>query len=326
VKSRRKRRIRGSIRRRVVSPWLLIGLAIVVSIVMASSPVAASADDVLLIVNAEDKAGLPGDYRSTSATSKLDGDHRLAAGVEKLRASGSGQFSEKGLTAVSSRTGGAPLVVLDLRQESHGFVGGTAVSWFGPRNAANQGKTAEQISEDEAGLLAGLANQPTITVGKITEKSSGGVIEGSKPVSLPAQTVQSEEQLVHAQGAGYVRVNAADYVPFTDEQVDQLVAFWQNRSPDSWVHVHCNAGGGRTTTALVLFDMLENATTVRFKDVVDRQDELGGNDVLAVRSKPKWRHDAQVARAQLVRRFYQYAREHPRGEGETWSSWAARNP
>jgi hypothetical protein len=76
----------------------------------------------------------------------------------------------------------------------------------------------------------------------------------------------------------------------------------------------------------VLFDMLENATTVRFKDVVDRQDELGGNDVLAVRSKPKWRHDAQVARAQLVRRFYQYAREHPRGEGETWSSWAARNP
>jgi hypothetical protein len=296
-----------------------------VIVVALASPVPAAPDDTLLIINAEAKGGLPRDYRSTSEASKHDGI-RTAAGLEKLRASASGQFSVKGLAAVSKRTGGAPLIVLDLRQESHGFVDGTAVSWFAPRNAGNQGKTPEQINQDEAALLAGLEGQPTVTVQKITAKSSDARIEGTEPVSLPARNVQSEEQLVVAEGAGYTRVPNADYIPFDNQQVDQLVAFWQSRSPDTWVHVHCNAGGGRSTTALVLFDMLENATTVKLQDVVDRQDELGGNDLLAVRPKPKWRHDAQVQRAQLVRRFYQYAREHPRGEGETWSSWAARNP
>lgn len=294
-------------------------------VVSFASPVAAATDDTVLIINAESKAGLPRGYRSTSEASKHDGI-RTAAGLEKLRASASGQFSVKGFAAVARRTGGAPLIVVDLRQESHGFVDGTAVSWFGPRNGDNQGKTPEQISQDEDALLAGLAGQTTITVQKITDKGSDTRIERSEPVSLPARNVRNEEQLVLAEGAGYLRAPNADYVPFATEEVDQLVAFWQNRSPDTWVHVHCNAGGGRSTTALVLFDMLENATAVKFEDIVDRQDELGGNDLLSIRSKPKWRHDAQVQRAEFIRRFYQYAREHPRGEGETWSSWAARNP
>jgi hypothetical protein len=61
-------------------------------------------------------------------------------------------------------------------------------------------------------------------------------------------------------------------------------------------------------------------------DIVDRQRALGGDDVLEVRTKPKWRHDADADRAHFTRRFYRYAQEHPHGDGETWSSWAARNP
>jgi len=294
-------------------------------VVALAAPAAAGPDDTLLIVNAERNVGLPRAYRATSEASK-HGGIRTVAGLEKLRASASGQFSVKGFAAVAARTGGAPLIVIDLRQESHGFVDGTAVSWFGPRNGANQGKTPEQIVQAEGALLAGLAGQPTVTVQKVTDKGADTRIEGSESVSLPARNIQSEEQLVLAERAGYLRAPNADYVPFANEEVDQLVTFWENRSPDTWVHVHCNAGGGRSTTALVLFDMLENATTVKFDDIVDRQDELGGNDLLSVRSEPKWRHDAQAQRAEFIRRFYQYAREHPRGQGEAWSSWAARNP
>ena len=72
--------------------------------------------------------------------------------------------------------------------------------------------------------------------------------------------------------------------------------------------------------------MLENAGTVSLKNIVDRQHDLGGTAMLSVSSKTSWRKDAAIARAKLVRRFYMYAKEHPRGEGETWSSWAARNP
>jgi hypothetical protein len=103
--------------------WLFAALFVVV----VASPAAAASGEVTLIINAPDKAGAPPNYRSTSDVSKL-GEDVVVDGLEKLRASGSAQFSAKGLAAVSQRTGGRPLTVLDLRQESHGFVGGAAVS------------------------------------------------------------------------------------------------------------------------------------------------------------------------------------------------------
>jgi hypothetical protein len=308
-------------RRAAVAIAFVVGFAIALA-----TPAFAGSDQGTLIINAPDKSGLPRNFRSTSDVSKLDGNKKLAAGLEKLQASASGQFSAKGFNAVVQRAGGRPVVVLDLRQESHGFVSGTAVSWFGVRNAANSGKSGDQISRDESDLLAGLTGQTTITVKEVTSKSTDRAIEESKDVQLPVDGVRSEEDLVRATGAAYARVYAGDYMPFTTEEVDQLVTFWQNRPADSWLHLHCAAGDGRTTQALALFDMLENAGTVSLKNIVDRQHQLGGTDLLAVNSKTSWRRDAAIARATLVRRFYQYAKEHPRGEGETWSSWAARNP
>jgi Inositol hexakisphosphate len=300
---------------------LITGLVIAIA-----SPAFAAPDEATLIINAHDKSGLPRNYRATSDVSKLDGNKALAVGLEKLRASASGQFSAKGLTAVLRRAGGRPVVVLDLRQESHGFVGGAAVSWFGIRNAANSGKSGDQISRDESDLLAGLTGHTTITVKEVTSKSTDRAIEHSKDVQLPVDGVRSEEDLVRSTGAGYTRVYAADYMPFTNDEVDQLVTFWQSRPAGSWLHLHCAAGDGRTTQALALFDMLENAGAVSLKNIVDRQHELGGTPLLSVDSKTSWRKEAAIARAALVRRFYDYAREHPRGEGETWSSWSARNP
>jgi len=139
-------------------------------------------------------------------------------------------------------------------------------------------------------------------------------------------TVQNEDEVVRAAGGEYVRVYAADYEPFTDAQVDKLVGFRQTRPVGSWVHVHCAAGQGRTTQVLVLFDMVENAGTTGLQDIVDRQKDAGGINVLSTKSTPAWRHAGEVARARLMRRFYDYAKEHARGEGETWSSWSARNP
>ena len=290
--------------RLVARSLLAIGL-----VIAAASPALAGTDQGTLILNAPDKAGTPRNYRA----------------IKNLDASGSGQFSAKELDVVRERAGDRLLTVLDLRQESHGFVGGTAVSWFGARDAANNGKAPDQIGNDESALLAGLASQTEITVQKVTGKSEDRAIGDSKPVRLPVPSVQNEQAVVGTSGGGYPRVYAADYQAFTDEQVDQLVAFWQSRPPGGWVHVHCAAGQGRTTQALVLFDALENASTTSLQDIVDRQKDAGGINVLSTKSTPAWRRDGEVARVRLVRRFYEYAKQHPRGEGETWSSWAARN-
>jgi len=157
----------------------VIGLAIGVA-----SPAFAGTDQPTLILNAPDKAGAPRNYRS----------------IKKLDASGSGQFSAKELDAVRERTGGRPLIVLDLRQESHGFVDGTAVSWFGARDAANSGKSSDQIGVDESALLAGVAGRQTVTAQKVTGKTTDRAIGETKPVDLPVHTVQNEDEVVSAAG------------------------------------------------------------------------------------------------------------------------------
>ena len=283
-------------------------------------------DQATLIINVHDKSGLPRNYRATSDVSKLDGNKALSTGLDKLQASASGQFSAKGLAALLQRVpGGRPVVVLDLRQESHGFVGGTAVSWFGVRNAANNGKSGDQISRDESDLLAGLTGHTTITVKEVTSKSSDRAIEDSKDVQLPVDGVRNEEDLVRAAGANYVRVYAVDYMPFTNDEVDQLVAFLAEPAGRQLAPYPLRSRRRpHDLQALALFDMLENVGTVSLKNIVDRQHDLGGTAMLSVSSKTSWRKDAAIARAKLVRRFYMYAKEHPRGEGETWSSWAAR--
>ena len=56
-----------------------------------------------------------------------------------LKAIASGQFSEAQLIELKAQLK-APIIIVDLRQESHGFVNGYPVSWYGPKNQANMRK------------------------------------------------------------------------------------------------------------------------------------------------------------------------------------------
>ena len=42
------------------------------------------------------------------------------------------------------------MLIVDLRQESHGFLNGNAISWYGTRNAANEGKIGRQIEAEQS--------------------------------------------------------------------------------------------------------------------------------------------------------------------------------
>jgi len=54
-----------------------------------------------------------------------------------LPASGSGQFSLIGLNKLKERIGRYDIIVVDLRDESHGFLNGLPVSWFQGENQIN---------------------------------------------------------------------------------------------------------------------------------------------------------------------------------------------
>jgi hypothetical protein len=68
--------------------------------------------------------------------------------LSELRASGSGEFSLKGLKALLARTQG-PVTVFDLRQETHVFVNDLPVSWYASHDWANVGRTQAEIEKQE---------------------------------------------------------------------------------------------------------------------------------------------------------------------------------
>ena len=71
-------------------------------------------------------------------------------GLDKLNISGSNQFTESGLSLIKeSIPNNFSITDIDLRQESHGFINGIAVSWKNSKNNANMGLSKDEVIRDE---------------------------------------------------------------------------------------------------------------------------------------------------------------------------------
>jgi protein-tyrosine phosphatase len=131
-----------------------------------------------------------------------------------------------------------------------------------------------------------------------------------------------ERDLVSSGGANYVRVSITDHTRPLDDQVDRFILAVRALQENAWAHFHCEAGLGRTTTFMVLYDMLRNATRVSLEDIVRRQKLLGyGYDVLSPTEPGSWKAPYINDRIAFVREFYDYAHANPEGRPQLWSEW-----
>lgn len=199
------------------------------------------------------------------------------------RSSGSSQFTAKGLETIKAEVErarpGARLVVIDLRQESHGLLHGEPVEWMGTHNQANRGKSPEAAAADEARRL---------------------FEAGAK----------SEAEVCAAAGVEYVRLPVTDHLTPDAATLQQFVALARKLEREgAWVHFHCKAGRGRTTTFMALWEMLrtkpEDLDATR---VLERQRDLGGVDLLKTKlpildgGSSRARRDFVLGFAEQVRR------------------------
>jgi hypothetical protein len=308
--------------------WLVLLLApaalFSATLVQKNPPVRpADADSPVLIWDVDPKLAksLPRNFRTTDDPIKANkGQVPSDTGLADLHASGSGEFTADGLKLLLARTRG-PVTVFDLRQETHIFVNGLPVSWFATNDWANVGRSQGAIEADENARVESLKPGSKIVVRPGAAVKKPGVAP-STPQNVTVKHASTERELVEANHAASVRVTVTDHCRPLDDEVDRFVLAVRALPENGWAHFHCEAGRGRTTTFIVLYDMLRNAVRVPLEDIVRRQQLIGYDyDVLRPARPGDWRGPYTDDRIAFVRAFYNYAHANPNGLPQLWSEW-----
>ena len=209
------------------------------------------------------------------------------------------------------------IVVVDLRDESHGYINGHAVSWYSRYKTFNKGLSAEQVMEREEALLKAAQKAGTVEVAMQAKDKSNSFV-----APIQVESVMTEKELVESQGAKYYRIPIMDYSAPTRANIDQFVAFYKSLPKGTWLHFHCEAGVGRTTIALSMVDMIHNAAKLSYDEIMTREVLLGGQDVRqsAATTSDPYKKANYPKRAAFTQHFYDYAKAHPALD-ITWSQW-----
>jgi Inositol hexakisphosphate len=293
-----------------------------VTLVQKNPPVRPAGSPVLIWdIDLMLASALPRNFRTTDDPLKTnDGKMPSTIGLIDVHASGSGEFTADNLKLLLARLRG-PVTIFDLRQETHIFINGLPVSWYATRDWANVGRSQTEIEEAEAAWVQSLGPGSEIAVrpGHPVKKDNADSVV---PQQVIVKEASIERDLASAAGTGYVRVAITDHTRPLGDAVDRFIVAVRALPDDAWAHFHCEAGLGRTTTFMVLYDMLRNATRVSLDDIVCRQKLLGYNyDVLRPAGPGNWKAPYMEDRIAFVRAFYNYARANPNGRPRLWSEW-----
>lgn len=247
---------------------------------------------------------------------RLDGDlnyelPRNFRVMEDLKMSASGQPSTSGLLLLyqelQKHTDGN-IYIVDLREESHGFANGFAVSYYTNKNLANFFTPRNQIEDIEIEQLTDMLDRQIdlLPLGNEDKKIF-------KPINVLVKNVETERQKADELGFIYVRFPVTDMFFPQPEIVEQFMNFVSSLRENDWVHFHCQAGHGRTTTFTVMYEILKNPEK-SLGDICREQAAKGGSDLLTRRVGDDYHTEAHNLRAENLINFFFYVRDFQRGE------------
>ena len=257
------------------------------------SDVSLDENNTNLVLDSQNYYDIPKHFRKSTDILNVQGNKELnLSGLNTLNISGSQQFSEYNLPLVINSIGNSlPIAVIDLRQESHGFVNGAPVSWANAKNDANIGLTKEQVMLDEYNKLKSIKINVPIT------------FYNHKNITIVPKKVEDEEHLVNSKSLAYKRITVTDGKIPTDDMVDYFIELVKSQPKNTWLHFHCKQGIGRTTTFMIMYDMMKNADKVTADDIINRQLLLANFDESHIKSF------SNNERINFLQNFYKYCKK-----------------
>lgn len=270
--------------------------------------------------------GLPFNFRTMKDAwhNEVVGNEPSREKMAYLRISASAQPAEKEFLPLAERlrqlAKSGAIYIVDLRQETHGFADGYGVYFHEKKNLGNFGMKTPEV-------LAAENNEINLLLSRETEfihSGKNGTAKG-ETVTLTPKSVKTEAAVAKSVGLRYARFACPDQMWPDNSTIDEFLHFVRALPKHSWLHFHCQAGHGRTTTFVVISEILANPK-LPLETIAKRQHLLGGSDLLAdVEGDTKKARDKRH-RAEMIRKFYKYANALDDGKTSlSWSEWVKNN-
>ena len=253
--------------------------------------------------------------------------------MKNLEVSGSSQFNEMGWLELKRKLEKyKPLekvYVIDLREEPHFFIGGQSVTILKKSNKVNEHKFYPFLSIRydkmllfEEALIRQIKGNHKHYIYEILKKKE----QEYKTHCVLTDDILTERQLVQDSGAHYLRFSVTDHRRPTDAQVDAFLRVLKEIPKNSWIHFHCRGGVGRTSTFILMLDIIQNGKKKSLDELVKINVNNGASKSLFSPNPCKKEKlvDAYKRKDFLIN-FYKFINDSNGYKGScnnvTWSDW-----
>lgn len=281
---------------------ILILISVIILSLNIISPCIVHADDVA-IAGGKDEF-MSGFFALDSDSTKVLPDRFRI--IPTLNISGSAQFVPSQVEALKKAINSKEIYIVDLRQETHGFFNDIAVRRYSPFKDLNNGFSSEDTLASEQN-----------TFGSIKEDSVQNVYNKRyrllKEVLVKESTIEMD--LIIKDGLNYSLFATKDGSIPSPAVVDSFVEFVKITPESTHLHFHCDAGEGRTTMFMSMFQMMKESSVKSLNEILKEQFNAGGI-ILTTNLK----------RAEFLQDFYDYTKAESKGNFSTpFSKWAMEN-
>jgi hypothetical protein len=136
-----------------------------------------------------------------------------------------------------------------------------------------------------------------------------------------------EKTVVESYGYTYVDLYQKRRETPAGDMVDRLIQLVKNLPKGAHLHLHCRGGKGRTTSIMVLIDIIINGREVALEDIVKRHYLLGGINLFDTKvwKNGTYTKDQLNRRKEFIENFYDYVNDPEGYDHMSWVDWCDDN-